>query len=79
MITGGAGFPGPFVGEKIVKERGIEPQKIIISRRKDCDLRVWKNCLGITKKVDIVIHLAAKVGGLVLIRRTQEVFFMTMP
>lgn len=64
LVTGGAGFLGSFVVEKLVKERGIKPQKVIIPRSRDCDLRVWENCLRVTKGVDIVIHLAARVGGI---------------
>lgn len=64
LITGGAGFLGSFVVEKLAKERNLDPQKIIIPRSRECDLRVWENCVKVTKEVDLVIHLAARVGGI---------------
>jgi len=64
LVTGGAGFLGSFVVEKLVGERGVDPQCIFIPRSRDCDLRMRENCLGVTKGIDIVIHLAARVGGI---------------
>jgi GDP-L-fucose synthase len=64
LVTGGAGFLGSFVVEKLVKERNLDPQKIIIPRSRECDLRVWENCVKVTNKTDLVIHLAARVGGI---------------
>jgi len=64
LVTGGAGFLGSFVVEKLVKERNLDPQKIIIPRSRECDLQVWENCVKVTKEVDLVIHLAARVGGI---------------
>jgi len=63
LITGGAGF----LGQKVVAElasRGVTEDQLRIPRSRDCDLRVWENCVDVVKGVDIVIHLAAKVGGI---------------
>ncbi len=63
VVTGGAGFLGSFVIEKL-KARGYE--KIFVPRRKEYDLthetdveRLYKDA-----KPQIVLHLAAEVGGI---------------
>lgn len=63
LITGGAGFLGLFVVRKLLGA-GINKDKIRIPRSKDTDLRNWENCLNSVSGADIVIHLAARVGGI---------------
>ena len=74
LITGGAGFLGSFVIEKL-KDRGC--RNIFIPRSRDYDLvsmegvrRVYEDA-----KPQIVIHLAAKVGGIGANRNNPGKFF----
>ncbi|WKZ20294.1 MAG: GDP-L-fucose synthase [Candidatus Jettenia sp. CY-1] len=74
LITGGAGFLGSFVVEKL-KARGVTG--IGIPRSKDYDLVESDACKRLYKdtKPDIVIHLAAKVGGIGANRSNPGKFF----
>jgi len=64
LVTGGAGFLGSHLIEKLINERGVAPENVKIPRSKDNDLRIWENCVNAVKDVDIVIHLAARIGGI---------------
>lgn len=61
LVTGGGGFLGARVVEEL-KKGGVK--KIVVPKSSDCDLRKYDNCYRVTKGVDLVIHLAAKVGGI---------------
>lgn len=63
LLTGGAGFLGSFIIEKLIS-RGVKRKNLVIPRRSTMDLRLWVNCVKAVKNVDIVIHLAANVGGI---------------
>ncbi len=66
---------GSYIVQKLVT-RGVPEARITIPRSRDRDLRIWENCLKITQNQDIVIHAAAKVGGIGLNReKPGELFF----
>ncbi|MCF6150446.1 MAG: GDP-L-fucose synthase [Candidatus Kuenenia sp.] len=74
LITGGAGFLGSFVIQKL-KECGCK--SIFVPRSKDYNLIENDACkrLYTDAKPDIVIHLAAKVGGIGANRSNPGKFF----
>jgi GDP-L-fucose synthase len=74
VVTGGAGFLGSFVAEGL-RSRGCG--HIVVPRSRDCDLRhesAIGQLLG-SERPDIVIHLAAVVGGIGANRANPGRFF----
>jgi GDP-L-fucose synthase len=75
LVTGGAGFLGKQVIEQL-KEAGANPDKITVPRSRDSDLRSLENCQKAVANQDVVIHLAAHVGGIGLNReKPAELFY----
>lgn len=67
IVTGGAGFIGKVVCERL-RARGVSPANLFVPRRKDFDLTekddVARLYTQVFPKPDLVIHLAAEVGGI---------------
>lgn len=64
LITGGGGFVGNQVKNFLIEKKHVSSSHIIIPRSKTTDLRNYKDAQKIVKGVDIVLHLAADVGGI---------------
>jgi len=65
VVTGGAGFLGHFVCEAL-RQRGVADDRLFVPRRKDYDLTVEADVARLYEdaRPDVVIHLAAEVGGI---------------
>ncbi len=65
VVTGGAGFLGTAVC-RTLRARGVPAEQIIVPRRRDYDLTIESQVerLYADARPDVVIHLAAEVGGI---------------
>lgn len=73
-ITGGSGFFGSHVVQAL-RRRGVRDDQLRIPRRATDDLRDWDNCRRVVERQDIVIHMAASVGGIGINREKPGEFF----
>ena len=75
LVTGGTGFLGKQVVDQLCKA-GATIGKISTPRSHQLDLRQWSNCQQAVREQDIVVHLAAHVGGIGLNReKPAELFY----
>ena len=75
LVTGGNGFLGKQVVEQLC-QAGANIDKISTPRSRELDLTKWSNCQQAVQQQDLVIHLAAHVGGIDLNReKPAELFY----
>jgi GDP-L-fucose synthase len=64
LVTGGHGFLGRYVVDALRRDGGVLPADLKTPSRRELDLRRWEDCVKSVKGVDVVIDLAARVGGI---------------
>ena len=74
LVTGGAGFVGSRLVEKL-RQRGAH--SIVVPRSRDYDLAKYNDVVRLCAdaRPDLVIHLAARVGGIGANRSSPGKFF----
>lgn len=76
LITGAHGFVGNHLVKNLLEKRKVPRKNLFLPTAKALDLRKWKDCQKAVSGQDIVIHLAAKVGGIGLNREIPgELFY----
>ena len=75
LVTGGNGFLGRQVVDQLC-QAGATIGKISTPRSRELDLVKWDSCQQAVKNQDVVVHLAAHVGGIGLNReKPAELFY----
>jgi GDP-L-fucose synthase len=72
VVTGGAGFLGSRV---VARLRELGARDITVPRSATLDLRDRENCRRVVQGADLVIHMAAKVGGIGFNRENPATLF----
>lgn len=76
LITGAQGFLGKHLVKNLLEKRKVPKENLFLPAVEELDLRKWENCQKAVVGQDIIIHLAAKVGGIGLNReKPGELFY----
>ena len=76
LITGAHGFVGKKLIENLLEKRKVPKEYLYTPDFAELDLRKWEDCQKAVAGKDVVIHLAAKVGGIGLNREIPgEMFY----
>ena len=75
LVTGGDGFLGGHLTDTL-RARGVSEDRLRLPTFPKSDLRRREDCVAAVRDVQVVIHLAAKVGGIGLNKeRPAELFY----
>lgn len=64
LITGADGFLGRHLVKNLLEKRKVPKENLFLPTFEELNLIKWENCQKAVVGQDIVIHLAAKVGGI---------------
>ncbi len=64
LITGAHGFLGKHLVKNLLEKRKVPERNLFLPTFQELDLRRWEGCQKAVEGQDIIIHLAAKVGGI---------------
>jgi len=64
LITGAHGFLGKHMVKNLLEKRKVPKENLFLPTFEEADLRNYESCKKVVEGKDIVIHLAAKVGGI---------------
>jgi len=76
LITGAHGFLGHHLIKNLLEKRKVPKENLFLPTAGELDLTKWQNCKIAVEGQGVVIHLAAKVGGIGLNReKPGELFY----
>ncbi len=64
LVTGADGFLGRHLVANLREKRGVPKEHLFLPKIQELNLTKWEDCVAAVKGQDVVIHLAAKVGGI---------------